>query len=194
MIQAGFETTEPITKTKTVVVKGAEETEGKGWVIEVHCPPNARSSITEHLHLSWTETFEIVKGKARYKLNGEKKSAEAGETIVMPAGIRHIHPWNNGSEDMIYRQTNDFGGYYPNAVQDVLGVFATINGLAKEGKIGKKGLPKNLLQFGATLRTLVRYEGFDATVPIPIQRMTSATLGRLAEMLGYRGVYQRYFE
>ena len=93
---------------------------------------------------------------------------------------------------MVYRQINDFGAPNSSAVNDVLGVFATINGLAREGKIGKKGLPKNPLQFAATLRTLVKHEGFDAAVPISIQRGTSATLGRLAEALGYRGVYERY--
>lgn len=54
---------------------------------------------------------------------------------------------------------------------------------------GQRGNP---LQFAATLRMLVKHEGFDAAVPIPIQRATSATLGRLAEALGYRGVYERY--
>jgi hypothetical protein len=75
---------------------------------------------------------------------------------------------------------------------DVLGVFATINGLAREGRIGKKGLPKNPLQFAATLRTLTKHQGFDAAVPITVQRMVSATLGRFAEALGYRGAYSRY--
>jgi hypothetical protein len=44
----------------------------------------------------------------------------------------------------------------------------------------------------ATARTLTRHRGFDAGVPIPIQLAVSATLGRLAEALGYRGVYERY--
>lgn len=110
----------------------------------------------------------------------------------MPPGVSHVHPWNTGTGAMVYRQTNDFGEVDPGAVHDVLGVFATINGLAREGKIGKRGLPKNLLQFAATLRTLVRHGGYDAKVPIALQRVLSATLGRVAEALGYRGVYSRY--
>lgn len=112
----------------------------------------------------------------------------------MPAGVTHQHPWNTGSGEMVYRQTNDFGARTPDAVQDVLDVFATINGLALEGKIGKKGLPKNPLQFAATLRMLTKHQGFDAAVPIPVQRVVSATLGRLAGALGYRGVYPRYLQ
>ncbi|MEM7416520.1 MAG: cupin domain-containing protein [Gemmatimonadota bacterium] len=192
MIRAGFETTDPITQTRSVVVEGAEETDGRGWVIEVHCPEGARPAILEHVHLTWSETFEILEGAATYRLGGEDRAAVQGDVVVMPPGVPHVHPWNTGSGVMVYRQTNDFGAANPSAVSDVLGFFATINGLAREGKIGKKGLPKNPLQFAATLRTLVKHEGFDAAVPIPIQRGTSATLGRLAEALGYRGVYQRY--
>jgi hypothetical protein len=39
---------------------------------------------------------------------------------------------------MIFRQTNDFGASTAEAVHDVLGAFATINGLAREGRIGRK--------------------------------------------------------
>jgi hypothetical protein len=77
-------------------------------------------------------------------------------------------------------------------VYDVLGAFATINGLAREGRIGKRGLPKNLLQLAATARTLGKHGGFDAALPIPLQLGVSATLGRIAEALGYRAVYDRY--
>ena len=60
MIRAGFETTEPFTLPGTVVVEGAEETVGGGWVIEVHCPEGARPAILEHVHVTWSETFEIL--------------------------------------------------------------------------------------------------------------------------------------
>jgi hypothetical protein len=93
---------------------------------------------------------------------------------------------------MIFRHTNDFGASTPEAVHDVLGAFATINGLAGEGRIGKNSLPKNPLQAAATIRTLTKHGGFDATVPIPIQLAIGATFGRLAEALGYRAIYDRY--
>jgi len=34
--------------------------------------------------------------------------------------------------------------------------------------------------------------GFDASVPVPHQRFVSATIGRLAEALGYHGSYPRF--
>jgi quercetin dioxygenase-like cupin family protein len=192
MISPGFETTDPITQTRIVVVKGARETAGRGWVTEVHCPQGAASAFLPHLHRTWTETFEILEGSATYRLGAAESRLERGETIVMPPMVAHVHPWNTGSGVMVYRQTNDFGAPTPEAVDDVLGAFATIHGLAREGRVGKGGMPKNLLQFAATGRTFARHGAFDAAMPIALQLGLSATLGRLAEALGYRAVYDRY--
>ena len=192
MISPGFETTDPITQTRLVVVKGAQETAGRGWVTEVYCPQGAAPWVAAHLHRTWTESFEILQGTASYRLGTAVHTLRTGETISMPPGIPHVHPWNTGSGVMVYRHTNDFGARTPEAVHEVLGAFATINGLAREGRIGKTGVPKNLLQAAATIRTLTKHGGFDAKVPIPLQLGLSATLGRLAEALGYRAVYDRY--
>ena len=66
--------------------------------------------------------------------------------------------------------------------------------MAKGGKLGKKGLPKNSLQFAATLRTLVKHKGYDAAAPIGMQKFLAATLGWFAELLGYRSVCPKYLE
>ena len=192
MISPGFETTDPFTQTRLVLVKGAQETAGRGWVTEVHCPQGAAPWVAAHVHSTWTETFEILEGTASYRLGSETRTLQAGETIVMPPRVPHVHPWNTGSGVMVFRQINDFGASTPEAVHEVLGAFATINGLAREGRVGKKGIPKNPLQAAATIRMLTKHGGFDAAVPIPLQLGLSATLGRLAEALGYRAVYERY--
>jgi mannose-6-phosphate isomerase-like protein (cupin superfamily) len=192
MISPGFETTDPITNTRLVVVKGAREMAGRGWVIEGHCPQGAAPAVLPHLHRTWTETFEILQGSATCRVGGAERRLETGESIVMPPNVTHVHPWNTGSGVMVYRHTNDFGASTPDAVDDVLGAFATMHGLAREGRAGKRGLPKNPLQFAATVRLLTKHGNFDAAVPVALQLGLSATLGRLAEALGYRGVYDRY--
>jgi mannose-6-phosphate isomerase-like protein (cupin superfamily) len=192
MIGAGFETTDPITKTRFVVVKGAQETAGRGWVLEHHCPEGAAPMVLPHVHPTWTEIFELLQGDASYRLGSAEHALRPGETVTMPPGVPHVHPWNAGSGVVVYRQTTDFGAAMPGAVHEVLGAFATINGLAREGRIGKKGIPKNPLQAAATIRTLTRNGAFDAGLPIPFQLAVGATFGRLAEALGYRAVYDRY--
>ena len=139
MISPGFETTDPFTLTRIVVVKGARETSGRGWVIEVHCPQGAAPAFLPHVHRTWTEAFEILQGSAICRLGAAERRVEPGETIVMLPNVPHVHPWNTGSGVMVYRQTNDFGATTPDAVDDVLGAFATIFGLAREGRVGKRG-------------------------------------------------------
>jgi len=192
MIRAGFTIENPMTKSRTIVVEGDAETKGMGWLLEVHCAPQMRSDVPEHLHLTWTETFEIISGSAHYKLNGIQKRAEAGEKFVVLPRELHIHPWNAGDTEMVYRQTNRFEQRSPQAVQDVLGVFATRAGLAREGKVDSNGRPKNPLQLGITIRTLTGYGGYDARTPMAVQNFLGATLGRLAEVLGYKAVYPQF--
>lgn len=192
MIRAGFTIENPMTKSRTVVVESDAETNGMGWLLEVHCASKTQSDVPEHLHLTWTESFEIISGSAYYKLNGIQKTAMEGEKFVVLPGQLHIHPWNAGDTEMVYRQSNKFEQPSSEAVQDVLGVFATRAGLAREGKVDNNGRPKNPLQLAVTLKTLNKYGGYDARVPMPVQNFLGATLGWLAERLGYKSVYPQY--
>lgn len=192
MIEAGFTMVNPFTQSRTVVSETDVETGGAGFTIEVTCLPGTGPSILEHLHDTWTETFEVLSGSAQYHLAGKHFTAQAGETVVMPARVAHVHPWNAGEEMMVYRQTSRFATPSREAVQDTLGSFATMNGLAREGKVDARGLPKHPLQLAATLRALGRHGGYSTRLPITAQKLLSATLGRVAEALGYRGAYARY--
>lgn len=192
MIRAGFTIENPTTKSQTIVLESDLETQGAGWLIEVRCPPGAGPDIAEHYHVDWTETFEIITGTAHYKLNGVQKLAQAGEKIVMPPGQLQIHPWNAGEGELVYRQQDVFAKPNPQAVQDVLGVFATLAALTREGKVGADGRPKNPFQAAATLRTLTKYGGYDASVPANTQYFIGATLGALADLFGYKAIYPQY--
>jgi len=184
----------PLTRSRSVVIATDVETGGMGFTLDVTCLPGMGPNVLEHLHETWTETFEILGGSAQYRLAGRRHTAKAGETIVMPPRVPHVHPWAAGDGEMTYRQTSRFEAPSPAAVQDTLGSFATMNALAREGKVDVRGLPTNPLQMAATLRTLGRHGGYSTRLPVPAQKLLSATLGRLAESLGYRGTYARYEE
>lgn len=192
MITAGFTMVNPFTQSRTVVTETDVETGGAGFSVEVTCVPGMGPSVLEHVHETWIETFEVVSGSAHYHLAGKPLKAQAGETITVPASVPHVHPWNAGQEPLVYRQTSRFATPSREAVQDTLGAFATINGLAREGKVGATGLPKDPLQLAATVRALGRHGGYSTRLPIVAQKLLSGTLGRLAEVLGYRGAYARY--
>ncbi len=194
MIRKGFVIENPVSGSRVTVLESEMETDGRGWLLEVRVPPHAGPDVPEHLHLTWTESFEIVSGRASYRLNHIAKEAAGGETVVMPPGQPHVHPWNTGDADLVYLQRSDFGGYDPGAVQDVLGIFATRAGLTREGRCDARGRPKDPLQLAVTLQLLTKHGGYDAGASILAQDLLSATLGTLGKICGYKAVHQKYVE
>ncbi len=192
MITAGFVIEDPKSRIRVIVKETEAETGGRGWLLEHHFPRRAQANVPKHFHTTWTETFEIVSGNAFYVIGNEKKSAMSGDSITMPPGVPHIHPWNAGETELVYRQRDDFGGVSPNAVQDVMGVFATRAGLSRDGLTDRLGRPKNPLQLAVTLKLLVSHGGFDAGVSPAMQKFIAATLGTVGELMGYKAVIPKY--
>ena len=190
MIRAGFTFEHPITKTRTVVLESDAETNGMGWLLEVTRTSKSGSDLGEHLHLTWTETFEILKGTAKYRLDGDERIAKAGESFVVEPRHFHVHPWNATDEELVYRQRDRFEQPSPAAVQDILGIFATRTGMARDG-IRYKGFPKLLFQ-SATIRTAVKHGNYVASPSMAMQNVLASTLGLLGELLGYKAVNPKY--
>jgi hypothetical protein len=190
MIRAGFTFEHPKTQTRTVVLESDVETNGMGWLLEVTRHSRLGSDLGEHLHLTWTETFEIINGTAKYKLAGIEKIAKAGESFVVEPNHFHIHPWNATEEELVYRQRDRFAQSNPAAVQDILGIFATRTGMARDG-IRLKGFAR-LLQQSATIRTAIKHGNYVASPSMAMQRVLGSTLGVLGEWLGYKAVHPKY--
>jgi quercetin dioxygenase-like cupin family protein len=190
MIRAGFTFEHPTTKTKTVVLESDAETNGMGWLLEVTRYSKLGSDLGEHLHQTWTETFEIIKGTAKYKLDGVEKTVDAGESFVVEPGHFHLHPWNATDAELVYRQRDHFAHPSPAAVQDILGIFATRTGMARDG-IRLKGFAKLLFQ-SATIRTSIKHGNYVASPSMFMQKVLGSTLGLLGELLGYKAVQAKY--
>jgi quercetin dioxygenase-like cupin family protein len=190
MIRAGFTFEHPTTKTRTVVLESDAETNGMGWLLEVTRYSKSGSDLGEHLHLTWTETFEIIKGTAKYKLDDNERIAKAGESFVVEPSHFHIHPWNATDDELVYRQRDRFAERNPAAVQDILGIFATRTGMARDG-IRYKGFAKLLFQ-SATIRTAIRHGNYVASPSMTTQKLLASTLGLLGELLGYKAVNPKY--
>ena len=66
------------------------ETGGTRFVLEYIDQPFAgEQAVPPHIHTAVTETFEILRGRARYRLGSETKTAQAGDRVVMPP---MVHP------------------------------------------------------------------------------------------------------
>ncbi len=71
------------------------------WLASV--PPGS-GFLPEHAHPQQVESFRIERGGARYDLGGVAGRLGAGEELVVPAGVRHINPWNDGAEPLVFTQ------------------------------------------------------------------------------------------
>jgi quercetin dioxygenase-like cupin family protein len=139
--------------------------------------------ITEHIHPHQEERFIITAGEAHFTLDGEARVAGAGETIVVPAGVRHSE-----------------GNPGPAEVQAVVEIRPALNskqwhealaGLVADGKTTPRGAPKNPLQLGATIWHF-RHESRVTAPSIALQNIFLPPLSALAKILGVRPYYQRW--
>jgi mannose-6-phosphate isomerase-like protein (cupin superfamily) len=140
-------------------------------------------AISEHLHPNQDERFTIVEGEAHFTVAGKEKTVKAGETIVVPASVRHSEG-NLGSIEIAgvvelrpALRTKEF--------------HEAVAGLVADGKTTSRGAPKNPLQLGATF-WYFRHESRVTSPPIWMQKLMLPTPAMLAKVLGVEPYYQRW--
>jgi mannose-6-phosphate isomerase-like protein (cupin superfamily) len=57
-------------------------------------------ATVEHYHRLAEEIYHLVGGRGRLRLGSEEADVRAGDTVVIPAGVRH-KLWNLGSEPLV---------------------------------------------------------------------------------------------
>lgn len=137
-----------------------------------------------HVHATLTETFRVIQGEARYRLGGAQHPLRAGETVEMPPGIPHVHPWNVGSGVLrVTQEVRLTGGDLRGAaaVEDYL---VTTFALARQGRTAADGRPP-LLQVAVSLRAAYPHV-YLAGIPRPVQRVLLALLAPIGRLAGYR--------
>ena len=176
-------------RSRIVTLPG--ETGGREFVLEyINQPFGGEHAVPAHLHTAYMETFEILKGRARYRLGSETKTAVAGERVAMPPLVPHVHPWSDSDEELHVRQVADANPPDLRGLNASLQAAITIQGLAKAGRVNAKGLP-NLLQLGVLIDTTMPAT-YLAGPPIVLQRVLFGTLGWLGRLAGYKTAYREY--
>jgi quercetin dioxygenase-like cupin family protein len=138
---------------------------------------------TEHIHPQQEEHFIVLAGEAHFILDGQVRVARAGETIVVPAGVRHSEG-NLGSAEIM-------------AVVELRPALRSkefheaVAGLVTDGGTTPKGAPKNPLQLGATFWHF-RHESRVTSPPIGVQNLMLPPLWALAKVFGVRPYYDRW--
>lgn len=140
-------------------------------------------AITEHFHPHQEERFIITAGEAHFTLDGEPRVVAAGETIVVPVGVRHSEA-NRGSVEIE-------GVVELRPALHSREMHEAFAGLAAEGRTTPRGAPKNPLQLGATLWHF-RRESRVTSPPIWVQNLVLPPLWALAKVFGVRPYYERW--
>lgn len=139
--------------------------------------------VTEHVHPRQEERFIVTAGTARFTLDGVEHVARAGETVVVPAGVRHSEG-NLGAVDV-------------EGVVELRPALQTkewheaLAGLVADGGTTPRGAPKNPLQLGATFWHF-RRESRVTTPPIWLQNVMLPVLSALARLTRVRPYYERW--
>jgi quercetin dioxygenase-like cupin family protein len=192
-ITAGTWLQNKATGERSLLVKLPAETGGRYFEIEYICRPfRGKNSIPAHYHSTCSERFEILAGRARYLLGKEERTAETGETVVLPPRISHIHPWSDSNEELHVRMFSEADP------PDVRGLNANINaaitqyGLASDGKVDKDG-HATFLQLAVSANSVLP-GACPAGMSIGMARAVLGTFAIIGRIAGYRVSYPQYGE
>lgn len=176
-------------RSRIVTLPG--ETGGRMFVLEyINQPFAGEHAVPPHIHTAYQETFEILKGRALYRLGSETKRAAAGDRVVMPPMVTHVHPWSDSDEELHVRQVAEVDPPDLRGLNASLQAAITIQGLARAGRVNAKGLP-NLLQLGVLIETTMPAT-YLAGPPIWLQQLLFGALGVVGRIAGYKTSYPEF--
>jgi quercetin dioxygenase-like cupin family protein len=171
----------PVTGERIVFRKRARDTAGALLEMTLFLAPNGFIAA-QHVHPNQEERFEVAGTPVMFKVAGVERLYQPGETAVVPAGVPHV--WWNPSQ----QESTTLVQFRP--ALDTETFFETFFGLARDGKVGKNGLP-NPLQMMVLARAYHR----EMALPPPAQQILGTVaylLAPIGRALGYRGRYDRY--
>ena len=156
------------------------QTGGELLAIDLELPAGRRVPGPLHRHPLQEERFEVVAGTMRFRVGRKTVVAEAGETVVVPAGVRH--DFANAGTDAAQVRVE----IRPALRMEEM--FRTVVSLAQEGRTTRTGMPR---PFDLALLT----EEFDQEVqaafpPRWLQRLALAPLAWIARRRGHGARYR----
>lgn len=191
MIEEGAQVRNPNTGTEFTILEISET-----HIVLRYVTPEATGlpDVAEHYHDGWTEEFRMIEGEGRYSMGGKEGVLRTGDTLTMPEMVPHVHPVASGPGRMVMEQRATIPNPTPGAVQNTFGVIFTMMDWAAEGTaaLDRVGLPRHPMKFALAGRILGRAGGYDARLPKAVQDAAGATLGRLAEAMGYSVIDPRW--
>jgi quercetin dioxygenase-like cupin family protein len=178
MAYAGQTLDNPVSGERITFRRTAADTNGELLEFDLTLAPDGHVPGA-HVHPEQEERFYVHSGRMVFKLGLRKIVAEAGETVIVPAG--RVHKFANGGDEPAQVRVQVVPAL------DMEQLFETTVALAKEGNTNRKGMPKplHLALFVQRFRREVR-------APFPPAPIVRAMLAPLAWMATRKGHAERY--
>ncbi|HEU4702258.1 MAG TPA: cupin domain-containing protein [Conexibacter sp.] len=145
--------------------------------------------VPPHVHPRMEERFTVGEGRMEFLAGHRWVGADAGETVVVPAGTRHAY--RNGGATVAY--TRCIATPPDPALEGFLTDAAV---LARNGRITKRGIPKGVTGW---LQAAVMLDAYGEMVemsfpPAPPRFLQRLVMPRLARIAKRRGIRAGHFE
>src|SRR5512142_1453813 len=139
--------------------------------------------VPPHVHPRMEERFTVVEGRAEFLAGRRWVGADAGETVVVPAGTRHAYR-TRGTVVAHVR------GIATPPDPGLEGFLTDAAALGRAGRMTQLGIPKGIKGLLAGAVMLDSYKemvvmGFPPLPPLAIQRLLIPPLARVARRRGY---------
>ncbi len=172
----------PVSGDRLSFLMPSTETRGAYVISMTELRPGSKG-IPMHYHLTYTETFRVVKGKLDICVGGKQhhRVLEAGELVHVP--LRTLHQfWNSRDEPVVFTDEVRPGWRY----EATMRVFY---GLARDGKVNKTGFPTN---FWEIVLVTQLSESYFPGIPLILQQGLFGLLGTIAKWMGYDPAFSQY--
>jgi len=178
MAHAGQTIHNPVSGERIHFLRTAADTDGELLELVLELTPDGRVPGA-HVHPEQEERFEVLEGRMRFRLGLRTIVAEAGETVVVPAGRMHKFA-NDGDEPARVRVEVA-------PALDMEDLLCTTAELAGEGAVMRSGMPKPL-----HLSLFVQRFRREVRAPFPPDSLVQALMAPLRGMARRRGYGARY--
>jgi hypothetical protein len=189
MAQPGDELVDP-TGLRLVFRGTASSSGGAAIVLDFFVPRGGRLAPLPHVHPTDVEVFELVSGRARYRVGRHSYKRDAPYTYGVPPGAVHVHPANAGDDELHVRQIVRPDPPNRRLLEGVERFFETTFAVAQRREVYATGLFRDPLQSAITLHDLLFPFAYLPWLSVGTQE---ALIGRLADVARGRG-YDAYVE
>ena len=126
----------PVLQNRIEFKELCEETGGTRTVAEVTL--KSGGNIPLHYHNEFSEYYEVLEGELKMQVGNEIKTLQKGDYLLVPANMVHKY-FNESDRDVKFKVVIQPGNIGYQLLVSVL------NGLARDKRVNKQGLPTNWL-------------------------------------------------